>query len=77
MLPTDLIDALGGATAVAGALGLRRNTVNMWKIRQNIPPEYYLPVWKLAIASGVEWAPPQAEGFALVPADVSPSRSAA
>lgn len=62
-----LIKALGGPTFVATELGLRLATVGNWNLRNAIPPEHHIAVWRLAIAKGVHWTPPDATGLALVP----------
>lgn len=36
----QIIDALGGTTALARKLGLSRNTVQSWKTRDCIPTKY-------------------------------------
>ena len=72
-----LIKALGGPTAVAEALGLRVATVGNWSLRDAIPPEHHIAVWRLATAKGIAWTPPDADGLALapLPAAVAPARS--
>jgi hypothetical protein len=73
-----LIKALGGATEVATALGARIQTVSNWSARDNIPAEYHLPIWRLAIAKSVSWRPPNSEGFSPpAPADRSPGQEEA
>jgi hypothetical protein len=68
-----LIKALGGPTAVAAALGLRLSTVGNWKMRDAIPREHHLAVWRLAIEKGIAWTPPGGDGLTLIPAANSPN----
>jgi hypothetical protein len=57
----DLIDALGGASAVAHETGAREGAVRMWKARGEIPANYQLVMWKLALRAGVNWQPAGAD----------------
>lgn len=41
---TEIIDALGGTTAVAAARGLPATTVASWKTRGSIPCVYWPPL---------------------------------
>lgn len=58
----ELIELLGGATAVARRLGVEPNRVNNWK-RRGIPAEHHLSLWRMAILAGLGWQPPGAEGL--------------
>lgn len=48
----DVIDACGQASALARALGMRVNTVQKWRDRDNIPPEYWRRVIDIARTKG-------------------------
>lgn len=50
---------------VADELGLRIAAVGNWSLRDAIPREHHIVVWRLAIAKGVPWTPPDAEGLVL------------
>lgn len=63
-----LIKALGGPTAVGRTLGLRVSAVGNWTMRDAIPREHHLAVWRLATAKNIVWTPPDAEGLVLTPA---------
>lgn len=62
MTDAELIEGLGGMTAVARQLGVEPNRVNNWK-RRGVPGEHYLPLWRMAIAAGLDWQPPGADGL--------------
>jgi hypothetical protein len=62
-----LIKALGGPTVVAAELGMRISTVGNWTMRDAIPGEHHIAVWRLAIAKKVDWTPPTAVGLVLPP----------
>lgn len=59
----DLIDALGGPQAVAALCGVGISAVKMWKSRGEIPAQHALVVWSAALAAGIDWEPPGAEGI--------------
>ena len=50
---TDLVQALGGSGSVAKALGLKQNTVAMWRLRKRIPWRYRPALADLAEQQGV------------------------
>lgn len=64
---SDLIAKLGGPTKVAAARGVIPSAVSNWIARGVIPAEHRMAVWRMATEAGLDWAPPGAEGFALVP----------
>jgi hypothetical protein len=66
----QLIKALGGQTVLASILGMKVATVGNWSLRDAIPREHHLSVWRVALAKGVAWTPPDAFGTTLVPAPV-------
>jgi hypothetical protein len=66
-----LIHALGGPGVVADEIGTTGKSVSMWGTRGEIPSAFHLSVWKMAIARGVEWTPPGAEGLKIVPAEAA------
>jgi hypothetical protein len=65
-----LIKALGGPSVVAADLGMRLSAVGNWTMRNAIPREHHLAVWRLATTKKVPWTPPDATGLVLVPAAV-------
>jgi hypothetical protein len=76
-----LIKALGGPSEVAAELGLRIAAVGNWSMRDAIPREHHIAVWRLALKRSVAWTPPDAEGLALAstpsPETTPPSREPA
>lgn len=62
-----VIKALGGPTAIAKMLGLSVPAVGNWTMRDEIPREHHLALWRLAMAKNVAWTPPDAVGLVLVP----------
>jgi hypothetical protein len=48
MTASDIIDALGGPTAIGTALNLPPTTVGNWKGRNSIPARYHAAVLKLS-----------------------------
>jgi hypothetical protein len=54
-MPTvsEIIEQLGDTGAVAGALGLRDNSVSSWKSRGSIPGEHWRALVDLAEARGL------------------------
>jgi uncharacterized protein YjcR len=63
MTADDIIQSLGGLSAVANQLGVPVTTVSSWKQRDNIPEWRQAKVLELAMAQGVKLAttdfPPQ------------------
>ena len=72
-----LIKALGGPTYVANELGVALATVGNWSLRNNIPAEYHIPIWRLAMAKDVAWKPPNTDGVLLAPESTAPPSSPA
>jgi hypothetical protein len=67
MVTESLVDELGGVTALARALGVKRPRVTMWKQPgRGIPAEFWIPLWCLALERGVPWAPPGGERLAAL-----------
>ena len=48
----EIIDSLGGTTAVAAAFALPESTISSWKSRGMIPPRYWPPLILLARERG-------------------------
>jgi hypothetical protein len=48
---SDIIDLLGGPTAISVAVGLPSTTVQNWRIRQSIPARYQAEILTLAAGS--------------------------
>jgi len=61
MVTTELVQRLGGVTRLAEQLAVKRSRVNMWVVRDAVPPDHWLPLWALALERGVPWTPPGAE----------------
>jgi len=76
MTVSELIAALGGPTAVAGALGQKPGSVKMWSHRDALPAEHRLPLWRLALERGLAWEPPGAEGLRALLAQPAPAEAA-
>lgn len=69
---SELIDRLGGPTALGKALGgISGKRVHNWKVR-GVAPEYRHAVAILAGRQGV----PLPDGFLIVPAESAPSEAA-
>lgn len=64
----DLIKRLGGPSEVAARIagGVTGKAVSMWGTRGEVPGEHAVALWRLAQAAGLDWAPPGADGLALV-----------
>jgi hypothetical protein len=58
-----LLDGLGGNKAVADALEIGATAVSNWRLRGEVPARFHLAVWRMAIAAGLDWQPPGAEGL--------------
>lgn len=50
---SEIVDALGGLTAVAAALDLPLTTVSSWKSRDSVPVSYWSPLLAAARKRGV------------------------
>lgn len=59
----EAISAAGGIPAVARALGAKPSRVSMWAVRDSVPADYLLPLWKLCLQQGVAWEPPGADAI--------------
>lgn len=51
---SDIIESLGGVTAVAAALSVPLGTASAWKTRDSIPPEYWETLVAEAVRRGIE-----------------------
>jgi hypothetical protein len=72
-----LIVALGGPAALGRKLGVTTQAVSNWNVTGKVPPNHEVRVWRLASEAGLAWAPPGAEGLALVPRAAMPQPSEA
>lgn len=63
---SELIVKLGGPTKVARALGITPPAVSNWSADGRVPPIHDVRLWRMATEAGLDWAPPGAEGLALV-----------
>jgi hypothetical protein len=75
MRARQLIKALGGPTVLASTLGMRVATVGNWGLRNTIPRRHHLTLWRLALAKGLAWTPPDFIGMTFV-APPSPANDA-
>jgi hypothetical protein len=66
MTPDEIIKALGGAAAVASALGTTYQAVHNWVQADRVPLKKQIRVWQMCVERGVPWQPPGTEGWALV-----------
>jgi hypothetical protein len=41
MVHAEIIRKLGGATEIGRAIGVKPNTVQYWRVRNRIPPEFW------------------------------------
>jgi hypothetical protein len=58
----DAIDELGGPTAVARLLGIKRPAVSMWKVGGRFPSSSYVAMTGLLRERGIE-CPPELWGM--------------
>ena len=58
-----LIVQVGGNKAVAERCGVTSNAVSGWIAANAIPREHHLALWDMALAEGLDWTPPKAEGL--------------
>ncbi|WP_372918709.1 carph-isopro domain-containing protein [Sandarakinorhabdus sp.] len=63
---SDLIDQLGGATKLAGEIGVLPSAVSNWKPRGAVPAEHRLTVWRMAKVAGLNWKPGGVDDWDLV-----------
>jgi hypothetical protein len=54
----DLIERLGGPTALAHELGLRQSAVSNWCEREVVPAAWHARILAIAVRQGVAWRPP-------------------
>jgi hypothetical protein len=66
MVTDELLGRLGGTGTVAKSLGVKRSRVTMWQTRATIAPEFWIPLWCLALERGVPWTPPGGERLAAL-----------
>lgn len=83
MQDDELIESLGGITAVARQLGVEPNRVNNWR-RRGVPADQHIALWRMALAAGLDWEPPGAAELRPLlaaqmcpPAETQPPREAA
>lgn len=60
--PSEVIDALGGSSALAVVLGVGQTAVSNWRSRGAIPPEYFLTITEALTGLG-KVADPAVFGF--------------
>ena len=62
----DMVRQLGGPVVIGRSLGISAQAVSNW-YRDGVPKRHHLDLWRMALAAGVPWRPPGAEGLALGP----------
>ena len=50
----DIVEGLGGATALAEHLGMAMTTVASWKARHSIPVEHWPKLLEIATSQGID-----------------------
>lgn len=65
----ELIEGLGGATAVARERRVTPAAVTNWVMRGQVAAEHRIPLWGMAVDAGLDWKPEGAEGLELSRAD--------
>lgn len=66
MTLADLIERLGGTTAVARAVNVTVPAVCNWVARETTPPRHAIALWTMAKRAGLPWRPPGCDGLDLV-----------
>lgn len=66
MTDTEFLRSLGSAAAVAELLGAKRSAVSMWIVRDSIPTDYHIALWRLAQDRGLSWRPPGADSVEII-----------
>lgn len=61
----ELIEKAGGPSAVGRMVRAPEQTVKRWLTANSLPPEYHLPLWKIAVVHRVDWTPPACDAFVL------------
>ena len=64
MTVRELIKALGGPQAVAGALGIKPQAVSNWYDR-GVAAQHRMAVWRLAAEKDLDWRPEGADGLSV------------
>jgi len=66
---SDLIEKLGGPTAVANKRGITPPAVTNWVMRGRVAAEHQIALWSMAVDAGLDWKPEGAEGLELTRVD--------
>ena len=61
----ELIEKAGGPSVVGRMIAAPEQTVQRWLTANSLPPEYHLPLWKIAVVHRVAWTPPACDAFEL------------
>lgn len=67
----ELVRRLGGTGNVARANDVSASAVSQWIADGRIPAAREIAMWRMARDAGIDWAPPSAEGLALIPKDAA------
>ena len=54
---SDVMDALGGSSAVARMFGVVPNAVSNWKAAARFPRRWHLRIWREGQARGIDYDP--------------------
>lgn len=66
----DLIDSLGGPSALARWAGTEPSAISNWEARGFIPPAWHLRLMLLAAQDGIDIRSINPELFAMMPAEM-------
>lgn len=61
----EFIEKVGGPGAINGALGVSATEINGWIANEQVPLQYHLPLWKIAVVHRIDWTPPGCDAFFL------------
>lgn len=67
----ELIKQLGGPVALSGCCGVVPSAVTNWAAKNEVSAEHRITLWRMAVAAGIDWTPPGADGLVLAPKEVA------
>ena len=62
---SDFSANVGGVDALGRILNVSAFVVEQWIVAADVPADYHLSLWKLAVVCQIDWAPPTCEHFVL------------
>lgn len=71
----ELIDGLGGPSAVAARCGITPPAVTNWVMRNQVAAEHRIAIWAMAVDAGLAWKPAGADGLELSRQPAAPEAS--